>query len=68
MWKIIAICMIVSLVAAHKATYVNYKVFRIIPTTEAQIEKLHEFQKIFDGVSGQSNDIRNYKREIFNIV
>nr|XP_012226656.1 PREDICTED: zinc carboxypeptidase A 1-like [Linepithema humile] len=51
MWKITVVCMIVSLAAAQKATYVNYKVFKIIPTTEAQIETLHEFENILDGFS-----------------
>lgn len=43
--------MIISLAVAQKATYENYKVFKIILTTKAQVEKLHEFENILDGVS-----------------
>lgn len=50
MWKIIVLCT-VCLTAAQKATFNNYKVFRIIPTTEAQINKLHQLEAIHDGVS-----------------
>ncbi|XP_067211704.1 zinc carboxypeptidase [Linepithema humile] len=51
MWKIIVLCTIVGLAAAQKATFKNYKVFRIIPTTEAQVEILREFQEVSDGFS-----------------
>lgn len=43
--------MIVYLVAAQKATFNNYKVFRIIPTTEVQVNKLQQLEAIPDGVS-----------------
>jgi len=51
MWKIIVLCMIVGLAATQKATFRDYKVFRIVPTTEIQVEILREFQEISDGVS-----------------
>ncbi|XP_011690613.1 PREDICTED: zinc carboxypeptidase isoform X2 [Wasmannia auropunctata] len=51
MSKIIVLCMIVWLAAAQKATFNNYKVFRIIPTTEAQVNKLHLLEAIPDGFS-----------------
>lgn len=51
MSKIIVLCTILCLVAAQKATFNNYKVFRIIPTTETQVKKLQQLQAIPDGVS-----------------
>lgn len=51
MKKIIVLCAIVCLAATQKATFNNYKVFRIIPTTEAQVNKLHQMEEILDGVS-----------------
>jgi len=43
--------MIVYLIAAQKATFNNYKVFRIIPTTEIQVNKLQQLEAIPDGFS-----------------
>lgn len=43
--------MILCLVVAQKATFNNYKVFRIIPTTETQVHKLQQLEAIPDGVS-----------------
>ncbi|XP_012526206.3 zinc carboxypeptidase [Monomorium pharaonis] len=51
MWKIIILCTIVCLAAAQKATFNNYKVFRIIPTTEAHVNELHQLEAIHDGFS-----------------
>ncbi|XP_011160941.1 zinc carboxypeptidase [Solenopsis invicta] len=51
MWKIIVLCTIVCLAAAQKATFNNYKVFRIIPTTEEQVNNLQQLQAIYDGFS-----------------
>ncbi|XP_012529192.3 zinc carboxypeptidase [Monomorium pharaonis] len=51
MWKITVLCAIVSLAAAQKALYNNYKVFRITPITEKQVEILHELENINDGFS-----------------
>lgn len=51
MSKIIVLCTILCLVAAQKATFNNYKVFRIIPTTETQVNKLQQLEAIPDGVS-----------------
>lgn len=51
MWKIIALFLLVSLAAAEKASYENYKVFRIIPATVDQVETLRALEEIPDGVS-----------------
>ncbi|XP_072766471.1 LOW QUALITY PROTEIN: zinc carboxypeptidase-like [Anoplolepis gracilipes] len=51
MWKIIISCIIVSLMAAQKATFVNYKIFRILPTTKMQADELHRLEEIPDGFS-----------------
>ncbi|KAL6434373.1 hypothetical protein ACFW04_006055 [Cataglyphis niger] len=51
MWKIIVLCTILGLAIAEKARFNNYKVFRIIPTTEAQVEILRELEEISDGFS-----------------
>ncbi|KAM0726995.1 Zinc carboxypeptidase A 1 [Formica fusca] len=51
MWKVIVLCTILSLAVAQKARFNNYKVFRIIPTTEAQVEILRELEEIPDGFS-----------------
>lgn len=50
-WKIIVLCVIVGLAAAEKAIYSNYKVFRINPTTEAQLKYLKELENLYNGVS-----------------
>ena len=59
MWKIIVLCAIVSQAytaqEVQKATFTNYKVFRIVPITEAQVEILREFQEVPDGVSTNIN-------------
>ncbi|XP_011877191.1 PREDICTED: zinc carboxypeptidase-like [Vollenhovia emeryi] len=51
MWKIIVLCAFVGLAAAQKAVYNNYKVFRMIPTTETQLEILQELENGYDGFS-----------------
>ncbi|KAL6261804.1 hypothetical protein P5V15_006891 [Pogonomyrmex californicus] len=51
MWKIIVLCTIVGLTAAQKAAFNNYKVFRLIPTSEAQLEILRELEEVSDGFS-----------------
>ncbi|XP_071555610.1 zinc carboxypeptidase-like [Temnothorax nylanderi] len=53
MWKIIVLCAIVCLAsgATQKALYNNYKVFRLIPTTETQLENLRELENVYDGFS-----------------
>lgn len=51
MWSMIVLNMIVSLAIAQKATFENYKVFSIMPTTESQIQQLHKIIRFHDGVS-----------------
>lgn len=51
MWKIIVLCAIVGLTAAQKAVYNNYKVFRMVPSTETQLEFLQELENGYDGFS-----------------
>lgn len=51
MWKVIVLCAIVSLAAAQKAVFNNYKVFKLIPTTETQLEILRQLENGYDGVS-----------------
>jgi len=43
--------MIVIMVIAQKATYENYKVFRITPTTEKQLKLIHKLRQFRDRVS-----------------
>lgn len=50
MWKLIILCM-VSLVVAEKATFENYKVFKIATTTQKQADLLKQLTEISDGVS-----------------
>lgn len=47
----IALNMIVSLAIALKATFDNYKVFGIVPSTKEQIAQLYRMVEIHDGVS-----------------
>ncbi|XP_011632281.1 zinc carboxypeptidase-like [Pogonomyrmex barbatus] len=51
MLKIITLCIIVCLTIAQKATFNNYKVFRIIPTTQTQVNELRQLEEILDGFS-----------------
>jgi len=51
MWKIIVLFTIVITVIAQKATYENYKVFRIIPTTEKQLKLIRKLRQFHDRVS-----------------
>ncbi|KAL6261345.1 hypothetical protein P5V15_006442 [Pogonomyrmex californicus] len=46
MWKTIILLTIIGLVTADKATFHNYKVFRITPTTQTQVELLHRLMEI----------------------
>ncbi|KAL6261344.1 hypothetical protein P5V15_006441 [Pogonomyrmex californicus] len=46
MWKTIILCAIVNLIIAEN--FRNYKVFRITPTTKAQVELLHQLSEIHD--------------------
>lgn len=50
MWKIIALCAFVGLAAGQKARYDKYKVYRMIPTTQTQLEILRQMENI-DGVN-----------------
>lgn len=58
MWKIIVLCAIVGLTAAQKAVYNNYKVFRMVPSTETQLEFLQELENGYDGVSKSSSSYK----------
>lgn len=51
MWSMIVLNMIVSLAIAQKATFENYKVFSIMPTTESQIQQLYKIIQFHDGVN-----------------
>ncbi|KMQ94422.1 zinc carboxypeptidase a 1 [Lasius niger] len=51
MWKVIVLCTILGLAIAQKARFNNYKVFRIIPNTEAQVEILRQLEEVPDGFS-----------------
>ncbi|KAL0122821.1 hypothetical protein PUN28_007478 [Cardiocondyla obscurior] len=42
MWKIIILCTIIGLITTEKATFHNYKVFRITPITTEQVELLRQ--------------------------
>lgn len=42
---------IVIMITAQKATYENYKVFRLTPTTIKHISLLHQLAKFHDRVS-----------------
>lgn len=41
----------VALVTAEKTSFENYKVFRIVPTTEEQLKALQQLESSFLGVS-----------------
>lgn len=51
MWKLTVLSTIVIIITAQKATYNNYKVFRITPTTQKHIILLRELTKFHDRVS-----------------
>ncbi|XP_032691436.1 zinc carboxypeptidase-like isoform X2 [Odontomachus brunneus] len=51
MWKAILLCALVGLSAAHKASFENYKVFRIVPVTQKQVEFLRQLENLTDGFS-----------------
>ncbi|XP_014486631.1 PREDICTED: zinc carboxypeptidase-like [Dinoponera quadriceps] len=51
MWKAILLCAFVGLATAQKATFNNYKVFRIMPITGKQVELLRQLEEIPDGFS-----------------
>lgn len=57
------------MVAAEQATFENYKVFKIIPTTEMQSNTLNHLVETFDGVSKafyfQHKEISKQKLKIF---
>lgn len=56
MWKVILLCAFVGLSAVEqKASFENYKVFRIVPVTEKQVQLLRQLEDITDGVSGRFN-------------
>ncbi|XP_011872350.1 PREDICTED: zinc carboxypeptidase-like [Vollenhovia emeryi] len=50
MWKLIILCT-VGLVAAERATFDNYKVFKITPTTQPQVDFLKQLVDVPDGFS-----------------
>lgn len=67
MSKIIVLCTFVCLVAAQKATFNNYKVLRIIPTT-TQVNKLRQLEAILDGVDSFKYKYKHEKKNIeFNL-
>ncbi|KAH0947740.1 hypothetical protein HN011_000538 [Eciton burchellii] len=51
MWKILVLCTIVGVATAEIATFNNYKVFRIIPSSVAQVEALRQLDTFSDGFS-----------------
>ncbi|XP_011160937.1 zinc carboxypeptidase [Solenopsis invicta] len=51
MWRTIILCAVIGLIAAEKATFHNYKVFRITPTTNEHVELLRELPEIADEFS-----------------
>lgn len=51
MWKVIVLCAILGLTAAQKATFENYKVFRVTPITEEQLEILRQLENVHNEVS-----------------
>lgn len=61
MWKVIVLCTILGLAIAQKARFNNYKVFRIIPNTEAQVEILRQLEEVPDGVS------KSFPSQIFKL-
>jgi len=50
MWKLTVLSTIVIIITAQKATYDNYKIFRITPTTQKHITLLHELTQFHDRV------------------
>ncbi|XP_072767276.1 uncharacterized protein [Anoplolepis gracilipes] len=46
MWKAVVLCTFLGLAVAQRATFNNYKVFRIIPTTEPQVKILRELEDL----------------------
>ncbi|XP_011056064.1 PREDICTED: zinc carboxypeptidase-like [Acromyrmex echinatior] len=48
MWKLTVLSTIVIIITAQKATYDNYKVFRITPTTQKHITLLRKLTKFHD--------------------
>lgn len=51
MWKILVLCTIVGLATGQMATYRDYKVFRIVPRTQEQVDMLRHLDTLSDGVS-----------------
>ncbi|XP_014486643.1 PREDICTED: zinc carboxypeptidase-like [Dinoponera quadriceps] len=51
MWKTILLCAFLGLAAAQKATFNNYKIFKILPTTEKQVQLLQQLEQVADGFS-----------------
>lgn len=52
----------IVMIIAQKASYENYKVFRITPTTEKQIRLVRQFGKFHDKVSKPLTYKYEYKR------
>ncbi|EFN83243.1 zinc carboxypeptidase isoform X2 [Harpegnathos saltator] len=48
MWKTILLCAFLGLAAAEKATFYNYKVFRLVPITEEHLEVLRHLEESVD--------------------
>ncbi|XP_011872352.1 PREDICTED: zinc carboxypeptidase-like isoform X2 [Vollenhovia emeryi] len=46
MWRTIVLCSLIGPIAAEKATFHNYKVFRITPTTETHVELLRQLDEV----------------------
>ncbi|TGZ32134.1 Zinc carboxypeptidase a 1 [Temnothorax longispinosus] len=51
MWRAIVLCTVIGLIAAEKATFHNYKVFRISPTTNTHVELLRQLTEVSDGLT-----------------
>ncbi|XP_029664068.1 zinc carboxypeptidase-like [Formica exsecta] len=66
MWSLIVLNMIMSLAIAQKATFENYKVFSIMPTTQSQFQQLYKIVKFHDGFSFWN--IAGLKNKIINLM
>lgn len=49
MWKLIFVAL-VALATAEKVRYDNYKVFRVVPQTEEQVEVIRNLEEVSDAV------------------
>ncbi|XP_071574831.1 zinc carboxypeptidase-like [Temnothorax nylanderi] len=51
MWRTIVLCTVIGLLTAEKATFHNYKVFRISPTSNTHVELLRTLSEVPDGLT-----------------